>query len=167
MTRWLPLPFVALMSIMASSNVPNRLPVAKPLIVTGSYAISYDLSAVRDSVVFREAARFNVPWRIAYAVTHSENYSGDSTAVSSAGAVGILQIHPINFGVYPETCYGERHITDMSRNACVGVRLLRGYYDQTGSWSAALRKYLGYKRNTKALLAYLDDIVDHMAGLDD
>jgi len=166
MTRWLPLPFVALVSIMASSSVPNRLLIAKPLVVTGGYTISYDLSTVRDSVVFREAARFNVPWRIAYAVTHSENYSGDSTAVSSAGAVGIMQIMPSNFNVYPETCYGERHITDMSRNACVGVRLLRMYYDETGSWSAALRKYLGFKKNTKALLAYFDDVIDHMAGLD-
>lgn len=142
---------------------PRPLPVADPIVVSGR---PLELSERRDSVAFREARRFGVPWRIIYAVTHAEVYSGDSTAVSSAGAVGIMQIMPVNHRAYPKECYGGRHITDMTRNACVGVNLLRDYREQTGSWGAALRRYLGFKTNVRAWMDYTDDIIEYMVELD-
>jgi len=162
MTRWLPLPLVALL-LHAS---PSELVIAEPIIVTSNNY--YSAEHRRNAAVRSEARRWDVPWRIAYAVSHAENYSADSTASNArTAAIGIMQIHPVNFGHYDDRCYGPGDMTELRRNACYGMLLLRGYYDQTGSWSAALREYLGFKKNTKALLAYLDDIVDHMAGLDD
>jgi len=162
-TRWLPLPFLTLFI-----HGQEPLPIAQPLIVTGSYTTSVDLREYRRNAAVRyEARRWDVPYRIAYAVSHAENYNGDSTALNPrTGAIGILQIHPVHFGALAGVCYGSGSMTNLKRNACYGMKILRGYYDQTGSWSAALRKYLGYKTNTKALLAYLDDVIDHMAGLD-
>ena len=121
----------------------------------------------RNAAVRYEATRWNVPYRIAYAVSHAENYSGDPEARNvRTGALGIMQIHPSNFGNYDDRCYGPGDMANLRRNACYGMLLLRGYYDQTGSWGAALRKYLGFKTNIKAWMSYSDDIIDHMAGID-
>jgi hypothetical protein len=54
----------------------------------------------------------------------------------------------------------------MARNACIGVNLLREYREQEGSWSAALKRYVGFKLNIQAWLDYSDDIIDHMVDLD-
>ena len=157
-------PILLLMTVFAMHS-PKPLPMADPILVYLRPLATYDLSERRDSVVLREARRLGVPRIVAYAVTHAETYNGDSTAVSSAGAVGIMQIMPGNFNAYPE-CYMDRHITDMQRNACVGLRLLSDYRDEEGSWAGALRRYVGFKTNVKAWMAYADDIIDHMVGLD-
>ena len=161
MTRW---PLLVLLLIQAHT-ANQGLPVAEPIIVTRSahYSVAEHR---RNTTVRQEAKRWGVPYRIAYAVSHAEVYNADSTAVSSAGAVGIMQIHPGWFGAYDRDCYGPGDMTNLRRNACYGVLLLRRYYDQTESWPAALRLYLGYKKNTPALLAYLDDIIEHMVGLE-
>ncbi len=161
MNRLVLLPLTLLMG-----HTAKGLPMADPIVVSAKPLALFSLSERRDSVAFREAKRLGVPWRIVYAVTHSENYSGDSTAVNrSSGAIGIFQIHPINFNAYPE-CYGDRHITDMARNSCVGIMLLAYYRAQEGSWGAALRRYLGFRTNVSAWMSYTDDIIDHMARLD-
>ena len=156
---------VLFVSLFAHS--PRPLPMADPIVVSQRPLELFSLSDQRDSVAYREARRFGVPWRIAYAVTHSENYSGDPLARNPrSGAVGIFQIHPSNFNAYREECYGDREITDLLRNACVGVRLLYDYREQEGSWGAALRRYLGFKTNVRAWMSYTDDIINHMVGLD-
>lgn len=158
---------IALLSLLFVTHEPTPLPIADTIVVSQKPLELFSPSERRDSVALREARRFGVPRRIVYAVTHSENFGGDSTAVSTAGAVGILQIMPMNHDAYREECYGDRHITDMARNACIGVNLLREYREQEGSWSAALRRYVGFKRNVQAWMSYADDIIDHMVGLDD
>ena len=160
--------FAVVLASLATHS-PRPLPMAQPIVVSQkplSLFSVHEQSERRDSVVLREARRLGVPRIVAYAVTHAETYSGDSTAVSSAGAVGIMQIMPANFDSYPE-CYGARHITDMKRNACVGLRLLSDYRDEEGSWAGALKRYVGFKTNVMAWMAYADDIIDHMVDLED
>ena len=163
MTRWLSLSFLALFL-----HGQEALPIAKPLVVTGTYKTSVDFSEYRRNTAVRyEAKRWGVPYRIAYAVSHAENFSGDSTAVNKrTGATGVMQVHPMNFGTFDFECYGPGDMTNLRRNACTGMLLLRGYYDLTGSWGAALRKYVGFKTNIDALLSYTDDIIEYMVGLD-
>ena len=157
---------VAFLSLLLHS--PKPLPWAGPIVVSEKPLELFSVSEQRDSVAFRQAQRFGVPWRIVYAVTHSENYSGDPKATNRrTGAAGIFQIHPVNFNSYREECYGDRHITDIARNACVGVNLLREYWEQEGGWGAALRRYLGFKTNVGAWMQYTDDIIGHMVDLDD
>ncbi len=158
----IPLAFVTF-----AMHSPKPLPMADPIDVNKRPLELFSASERRDSVAYREARRFDVPWRIAYAVTHAENFGGDSTAVSRVGAVGIFQIHPVNFNAYLVECYGGSDITDMARNACVGVNLLREYREQEGGWGGALRRYLGFRTNVRAWMAYTDDIIDHMVKLDD
>ncbi len=156
----LPLPFLLLLS----HTPQDAVVVAVPIVAT--YPVSYRPAEVlRNYAVRYEAKRWGVPEQIAMAVTHAENYTADSTARNAkTGALGVAQIHPSNFGDYDHWCYGPGSMTNLKRNSCYGMLLLRGYFDQTGSWSAALRLYLGYRTNTRALLDYLDDIVNHMAG---
>jgi len=157
----LPLPFLLFFLHSTDPVVPTAAPIMVP--PPHYYVVEYR----RNNAVRYEAKRWKVPYRIAYAVSHAENYSGDSTARNTRTlAVGIMQIHPMNFGTLDYECYGPGDMTVLIRNSCYGMVLLRGYYDQTGSWSAALRLYLGYKTNTAALLSYLDDVIDHMAGLE-
>jgi len=145
------------------ADVPPSLPMSAPIIVSERLLT---LSERRDSIVSQEARRFEVPWLIAYAVTHAENYSGNPEAISSAGAVGIMQIMPKHHEAYHEECYRGRVIVDMQRNACIGVNLLRDYREAEGSWGAALRRSLGFRHNIQAWMDYTDDIIDHMVALD-
>jgi len=157
----LPLPFL----LFFLHSTDPVVPIAAPIMVPPPHY--YIVEYRRNNAVRYEAKRWGVPYRIAYAVSHAESYSGDSLSVNMhSGATGIMQIMPSNFGTLDSLCYGPGDMTNLRRNACYGNLLLRGYYDQTGSWSAALRLYLGYKTNTAALLAYFDDVIDHMAGLD-
>ncbi len=154
-------------------HTPTPLPMAAPIVV--SYSLSERITMTRHSLsehrrnnaVRYAAKRWGVPLNILSAVSHAENYSGDSAAVNRrTGAIGILQIHPVNFKTLDSVCHGPGDMTNLRRNACYGAVLLKGYKDQTGSWSAALKLYLGYKTNTRALISYMDDVIDHMAGLD-
>src|SRR5690348_15238504 len=52
------------------------------------------LSVERDSIVAQEARRAGVSVSLSISVSHVENTSGDSMAVSKAGAVGIMQVTP-------------------------------------------------------------------------
>jgi soluble lytic murein transglycosylase-like protein len=156
----LPLPF--LLFVLHTPDDP--VVVAEPIMVPPPHYYSAELR--RTNAVRSEAQRWDVPFQVAIAVSRSEVHNADSTARNTrTGALGILQIHPVNFGTLDPLCYGPGDMTNLKRNSCYGMVLLRGYYDQEGTWSAALRLYLGYKTNTAALLSYLDDVIDHMAGL--
>src|ERR1051325_2713720 len=52
------------------------------------------LSEQRDSIIAQEARRAGAPVALSIAVSHVENWTGDSTAVSPRGAVGIMQVLP-------------------------------------------------------------------------
>lgn len=98
----------------------------------------------RDSIVALEAKRAGVPAGLAVAVSHVEDTSGDSLALSQRGAVGIMQVLPTYWlKAWPDECYGARSLFDQRRNACVGVRVLALYKQKYGSWHSALCAYHG------------------------
>ena len=61
---------------------------------------------------------------LALSISHAENWRGlDSTATNPfSGAVGLMQIIPSNWDLYPEC--GTAHITDRKRNVCIGIAIL-------------------------------------------
>jgi soluble lytic murein transglycosylase-like protein len=158
----LPLPFLLLLT---HTPAATEMVVAAPIVA--AIPAFYDVAEHRRNAAVRyEAKRWDVPWPVAYAVSHAENYTADSTARNRlTGALGVMQIHPLHFGAFSYECYGPGDMSNLRRNSCYGMLLLRGYFDQTGSWSQALHLFVGYKKNTAALIDYLDDIVDHITGL--
>lgn len=128
----------------------------------------YSVQEHRRNMALRyEATRWGVPHPLMYAVSHAEVYApADSTARNPrTGALGIFQIHPVHFGELDHVCYGPGDMTVLRRNACYGAVLLKRYYSASGSWSEALKYYLGFKRNVQALILYYGDVIDNMAGL--
>lgn len=109
------------------------------------------LSDQRDTIVAQEARRAGVSVRLALAVSHVENTSGDSLAVSKRGAVGIMQVLPKYWQHEFENECGCGSLFARRRNACVGVHVL----------GRALQKY---KTTTQALRAYHGSLHLHDAG---
>ena len=118
MTRW-PLLVLSLFQVHTANQ---GLPVAKPIIVSGAPLAMFSRSVQRDTLVVREARRQSVPVWLALSVSHAENWTGDSMAVNVwSGAAGLGQIHPINFGRFPEC--GE-NIYNRRTNLCYMMRIL-------------------------------------------
>lgn len=124
-----------------------------------------DLSRERDSIVSVEAFRAGVPINKSLAISHTENWIGDSTAVSTSGAVGLMQIMPSYWeNAFPDQCYGVGNLFNRKRNACVGVRVLRHYYIEHGNWDQAVRSYLG-TTDSVAENAYVERFERHLASI--
>lgn len=102
-----------------------------------------DLSVERDSIVAQEARRAGVSTSLAIAVSHVENHSGDSLAVSRAGATGIMQVLPSFWQHAFEPECGCGSLLNRRRNACVGVRVLQLHLKRFRSVDKALRAYNG------------------------
>lgn len=132
----------------------------------------------RDSIVAESAKRWNIPVELAIAISHVENWSGDSTAVSSAGAVGIMQVMPMwgpggrydlsgrcvqRAGVpaWDLPLRDTRDLTNMDLNACLGMQVLRNAFDTHGNWNAALRAYNGAITPWKGDL-YVSQVVERL-----
>lgn len=138
----------------------------------------------RDSVVAQAAVEWRIPIPIALAVTWVENCTDykcegyDSTAVSSAGAVGIMQIMPFwgPGGRYDLSgqCIDRtgppwswplrdpRDLVDMRLNACLGMLKLRQYKAQHKDWNSALRAYNGALHLKEAGDNYVAKIVERL-----
>jgi soluble lytic murein transglycosylase-like protein len=93
--------------------------------------------------VTREAARNRVSPSLLAAVLLIENRQLDSAAVSSQGAIGMMQVMPIHAGSYG--C-GSADLTSVDANICHGARILRLYLTRSRSVSVALRRYNGCVR---------------------
>jgi N-acetylmuramoyl-L-alanine amidase len=96
--------------------------------------------AVRDLIV-AEAARQGVPAAFALAVAWQES-GWQQGVVSSAGAIGIMQLIPASGEWVGQAMLGERvNLHDAASNVRAGVRLLRHYLDRYGDRSLALAAY--------------------------
>ena len=94
--------------------------------------------------VSQYAKLYGVPESLVYAVIRTES-NFDAHAVSSAGAVGLMQITPDTFewltlyqlreGLKPEMCY------DAKTNIRYGVYYLSYLYERYGSWLEACAAY--------------------------
>ena len=119
MVRWLLAPLVVL-----TLHIPRGLPWASTIEVTEKPLELFSLSDQRDSLVSRSARKQGVPVWLALSISHAENWQGlDSTATNPfSGAVGLMQIIPANWGLYPKC--GTAHITNRKRNVCMGISIL-------------------------------------------
>jgi len=116
MTRW-SLPFLLL-----ALHTQEPLPMAEPIVVNTAPLAMFSQSVQRDTLVVREARRQHVPVWLALSVSHAENWTGDSMAVNVwSGAAGLGQIHPVNFGRFPDC--GE-NIYNRRTNLCYMMRIL-------------------------------------------
>lgn len=100
------------------------------------------LSEQRDSIVRLAAVRAGVKPELAIAVSHVENWTGDSTVVSSAGAIGLMQVMPRWRHSFEDEC-GCGPLENRWRNACVGAFILREALDSQPDVDRALRTYHG------------------------
>jgi soluble lytic murein transglycosylase-like protein len=93
--------------------------------------------------VTREAGRIRVSPSLLAAVLLIENRQLDSAAVSSQGAIGMMQVMPIHAGSYG--C-GSADLTSVDANICHGARILQLYLVRSRSVTVALRRYNGCVR---------------------
>lgn len=120
------------------------------------------LSEQRDSIVTHEARRAGVPVDLAVAVSHVENWTGDSMAVSPVGAVGLMQVLPKYWQhSFEEEC-GCGPLFPRKRNACVGVRVLGTYLKRYRTTAEALRAYHGSLNLHAAGDTYLAAMLDQL-----
>ena len=93
--------------------------------------------------VTREAGRIRVSPSLLAAVLLIENRQLDSAAVSSQGAIGMMQVMPIHAGSYG--C-ASADLTNLDANICHGARILQLYLTRSRSVTIALRRYNGCVR---------------------
>jgi soluble lytic murein transglycosylase-like protein len=91
----------------------------------------------------REAGRHRLSPSLLAAVLLVENRGLDSSAVSSQGAIGLMQVMPIHAGSYGCESADLRNV---DANICHGARLLHTYMVRTRSLPLALRRYNGCVR---------------------
>ena len=122
------------------------------------------LDAQRDSIVAAEARRAGVSVPLALAVSHVENFGGDSTALSRAGAIGLMQVMPMWRHSFEDEC-GCGPLQNRRRNACVGVRILRLYQDSTKTVNLALRRYHGSTRLHMLGDQYVESVLEKLVQI--
>ncbi len=126
----------------ASQKPPVAILMAEPITATAPESPH----ALRVMVVRAEARRAGISADMALAVSMTENWGGDSLAVSRVGAIGVMQVMPNFWGQSFRSECGNAPLTSLRRNACVGVRVLAYYKQRFGSWDLALRAYNGSLR---------------------
>jgi soluble lytic murein transglycosylase-like protein len=95
--------------------------------------------------VVRESRRLKLSPSLLAAVLLIENRALDSAAVSSQGAVGLMQVMPVHAGSYG--C-ASNDLKEIDANICHGARLLRVYVVRSSTLRLALRRYNGCVRGT-------------------
>lgn len=87
-------------------------------------------------LIERAAKQIGINPDVVQAIMMNEDESGDPTAVSAAGAIGLMQVMPFNF------LPGEDK-SDPYTQILAGARYLKGQYDRYGNWNSAAAGYLG------------------------
>jgi len=101
--------------------------------------------------VTREAGRLRISPSLLAAVLLVENRQLDSAAVSSQGAIGLMQVMPIHAGSYG--CESADLLT-VDANICHGARILHLYLIRSRSVTVALRRYNGCVRGANTPRCY-------------
>ncbi len=101
------------------------------------------------------AQKYGVPESLVFAVIHTES-SFDSGAVSSAGAVGLMQMTPDTFAWLTDEILFEHlengMLYDPETNIKYGTYLLSRFYDRYGDWKLTLAAYNGGVGNVDSWL---------------
>lgn len=113
------------------------------------------------------AEAYGVPEALVFAVIRTES-GFDSGAVSSAGAVGLMQLMPSTFEWLTDGMLFEHlepgMLYDPETNVKYGTYLLSYLYDRYGNWETALAAYNGGLGNVDEWLAD-GDYTDSEGGL--
>ena len=123
----------------------------------------------RDYAAFVEtyAEAYGVPETVVYAVIHTES-GFDSGAVSSAGAVGLMQMLPETFEWLTDEILFDHlesgMLYDPETNIRYGTYLLSRYYDRYGDWELAFAAYNAGPGNLDSWLAD-EEYADGEGGL--
>lgn len=115
----------------------SHAPLARSLFRRSGNALVADRAA---AAVLSESRRLRLSPSLVAAVLMVENTPMDTTAVSAAGAVGLMQVMPVHGGGLgcPSAELGE-----VESNICHGTRVLNMYVRRTRTMRAALRRYNG------------------------
>jgi hypothetical protein len=95
------------------------------------------------SAVVYEAGRLRMSPSLLAGVLLIENGPADSTAISTQGAIGMMQVMPVHIGSYG--CLSG-DLLNVEANICHGARVLNTYLRRTKSVELALRRYNGCVR---------------------
>lgn len=113
--------------------------------------------------VSKYAAEYDLPPHLVYAVIHTESHF-DSSAVSSAGAIGLMQLMPDTFRWISDDLLREylpdNMAYDPETNIRYGCFLLQKLYNRYENWNYAIAAYNAGPGNVDAWLkdsAYTDD----------
>lgn len=173
--------------VMGAAIVLPRVFPQTPADGTAVVFVPPDLDAQRDSIVAAEARRVGNPVLLALAVSHVENWGGDSMAVSNAGrqdtmtvrraiageqraidslgAVGLMQVLPRLWWHSWENECGCGSLFDRQRNACKGNYILRYYLRREPTVDRALRAYHGSSRHHAQGDGYAAAVLEQMTRL--
>ncbi len=114
-----------------------HVPLAQALARRSGNRLVADRVAV---AVVREAQRAKLSPSLVAGVLLIENTPMDTTAVSRAGAVGLMQVMPFHAGTWG--CVSAA-LTELDANVCHGTQVLRNYVRRSGTMHMALRRYNG------------------------
>lgn len=161
---------------MRTPAIPEPLQVAPVIIV----APPPDPFQERDSMVVRIAREIGIDPILALAVAYVENPEADSTAVSRAGAVGLMQVmspdaltargnreaarHRTN--LITRVCGSVDRLVERSCNIRVGLLIYRDYLIQyDGNERLALVAYNGALAYPRAAARYVAAVRSHVDRL--
>ena len=102
------------------------------------------------AALVREAERLRLSPSLLGAVLLIENTPLDPTAVSSQGAIGLMQVMPVHRGSYG--CFAD--LVNVETNICHGASILKHMVRRTKSMSLALRRYNGCVRGRNTPRCY-------------
>jgi hypothetical protein len=102
------------------------------------------------AALVREAERLRLSPSLLGAVLLIENTPLDPTAVSSQGAIGLMQVMPVHLGSYG--CYAD--LVNVETNICHGASILKHMVRRTKSMPLALKRYNGCVRGRNTPRCY-------------
>jgi soluble lytic murein transglycosylase-like protein len=116
----------------------------RPLAMALAHRMRYPELADRvAAAVVYEAGRARISPSVLAAVLIIENAVFDTGAVSTEGAIGLMQVMPMHVGSY-RCLSGD--LLNVEANICHGTRLLQSHLRRSKSLDVALRRYNGCVR---------------------
>jgi len=109
-----------------------------------------EVAEAAAAALVREAERLRLSPSLLGAVLLIENTPLNPTAVSSQGAIGLMQVMPVHRGSYG--CFAD--LVNVETNICHGASILKHMVRRTKSVSLALKKYNGCVRGRNTPRCY-------------
>jgi len=109
-----------------------------------------EVAEAAAAALVREAQRLRLSPSLLGAVLLIENTPLDPTAVSSQGAIGLMQVMPVYRGSYG--CFAD--LVNVDTNICHGASILKHMVRRTNSVALALKRYNGCVRGRNTPRCY-------------